>query len=211
MVGLHGARKKVSQDSAYSGRSRKFLPAQGWGSSIVFAKSTCYQFMMLKEKECWNIIHFTCSVIAETECACDVGLLGYMHGGVGGTATRWCSTIQWDDVCPWSRFKVNCHPSVWSIWVKLCLGWYSHSLQSGLLGTGQSLSSKLVLGWVDPAGQGIFQDGMYMYMYMYACSSIFRGQPCMCLHRKQGPLLLLAFLFMLLNLNDKVSSWAWNW
>ena len=38
----------------------------------------------------WNIIHFTCSVIAETECACKVGLLGYMHGGVGGTATKWC-------------------------------------------------------------------------------------------------------------------------
>ena len=60
------------------------------GSAIVFAKSTCHQFMMLKEKECWKIINFTCSVIAETECACEVDLLGYMHGGVGGTATRWC-------------------------------------------------------------------------------------------------------------------------
>ena len=50
-------------------RCRRIQPTQGaaassfqlkdGGSSIVFAKSTCYQ--------CWNIIHFTCSVIAETE------------------------------------------------------------------------------------------------------------------------------------------------
>ena len=46
-------------------RCRRIQPTQGaagssfqlkdGGSSIVFAKSTCYQFMMLKEKECWNI------------------------------------------------------------------------------------------------------------------------------------------------------------
>ena len=82
-------------------RCRRIQPTQGaagitfqlkdGGSSIVLAKSICYQFMMLKEKECWKIINFTCSVIAETECACEVDLLGYsMHGGVGATATRWC-------------------------------------------------------------------------------------------------------------------------
>ena len=76
-------------------------------------------------------------------------------------------TIQYDAVCTWSRFKVNCHPSVCSIWVTLYLGWYLHLFQSGLLGAGQSLSSKLVLGWVGPAGQGIFHNGTYVHACLF--------------------------------------------
>ena len=61
-------------------------------------------------------------------------------------------------------FKV-CYPSVWSIWVTLyvsCVAIVTHYKA----GCSALDHLDLVLGWVDPAGQGIFQDGTYIQVYI---------------------------------------------
>ena len=147
----------------------------------------------------WNIIHFTCSVIAETECACEVWLLGYMHGGVGGTATKWCRARS--SMMP---FAHGLGSRLIAIRVFEASGW--HCILGGIFTYSKAGCSGLDNLYLPSLflGEWVQQDKAYSIMgrtYMqtlHACSSIFRGQPCMCLHRKPGPLVLLAFLFTLL-------------